>query len=169
MPWLLREMPTAALAGVLVVTGWRLVSLAHAKHLLHNYGALPAAVWAVTFVMVVMTDLLTGVLVGLALSMLELAPYFRNLKLRVEHRNEGDLEEVEVSGAATCVNLPKLAQRLDELPEGRNVRIRFKDVVCLDHTCAEMIQEWVVRRKRQGMGVEFDAPEDPRFRNLRGA
>lgn len=166
LPWLLREMPTAALAGVLVVTGWRLVSLAHARHLLHRYGPLPAAVWAVTFVMVVVTDLLTGVLVGLALSMLELAPYFRNLKMRTRSRHEGEVAEIEVSGAATAINLPKLAKELDELPEDRNVRIRFKDVVCLDHTCAEMISEWASRRKKRGKAVEYHHDEDFRFGRL---
>jgi MFS superfamily sulfate permease-like transporter len=166
LPWLLREMPTAALAGVLVVTGWRLVSLAHAKHLLHQYGPLPAAVWALTFAMVVLTDLLTGVLVGLAFSLLELAPYFRNLKLRTQHRNEGELSELEVSGAATCMNLPRLAKELDEIPEGRDVRIRFKNVICLDHTCAEMIGEWVARRTRRGARVEYAHDEDFRFGRL---
>ena len=168
LPWLLREMPTAALAGVLVVTGWRLVSLAHAKHLLHQYGPLPAAVWALTFVMVVATDLLTGVLAGLAFSMLELAPYFRNHKLRVTQRSEEEVEEVEVSGAATCVNLPKLAKQLDGIPEGRDVRLRFRDVVYLDHTCAEMIGEWVSRRKRRGAVVEYDLDEHFRFGRLLG-
>src|SRR3546814_5911565 len=65
LPWLLQEVPMAALGGVLVVTGWRLVSLKHVRHLLKAHGPLPAAIWAVTFVLVVSTDLLTGVLVGL--------------------------------------------------------------------------------------------------------
>ena len=166
LPWLLREMPTAALAGVLVITGWRLVSLAHAKHLFHQYGPLPAAIWAVTFVMVVATDLLTGVLVGLALSLLELAPYFRNLKLHLKRSDEGEVAEVEVSGAATCVNLPKLAKQLDDMPEGRNVRIRFKDVAVLDHTCAELISEWVARMKKRGIEVEYAHDKDFRFRGM---
>ena len=163
LPWLLREMPTAALAGVLVVTGWRLVSLTHARHLFHRYGPLPAAVWALTFAMVVMTDLLTGVMVGLAFSLLELAPHFRNLKLHLGHRSAGDIAEVEVSGAATCVNLPRLARHLDEVPEGRGVRIRFKDVVCLDHTCAELIREWVARKHKRGIPVEYELDRDFRF------
>jgi hypothetical protein len=41
LPWLLREVPMAALGGVLVVTGWKLVSLKHVKHLFAN--AWPAA------------------------------------------------------------------------------------------------------------------------------
>lgn len=166
LPWLLREMPTAALAGVLVVTGWRLVSLTHARHLFHQYGPLPAAVWALTFVMVVVTDLLTGVLVGLAFSMLELAPYFRNLKLRLKSSNDGELSELQVSGAATCVNLPRLARELDEIPEGRDVRIRFKDIVCLDHTCAEMIGEWASRRKKRGNAVHYETDVGFRFGRL---
>lgn len=168
LPWVLREMPMAALAGVLVVTGWRLVSLTHAKHLLRQYGALPAAVWAVTFVMVVATDLLTGVLVGLAFSLLELAPYFRNHKLHLGRKDEGEVAEVEVSGAATCVNLPKLAKHLDEVPDDRHVRIRFKDVICLDHTCAELITEWVARKKKRGVEVEYAHDQEFRFRRMLG-
>jgi MFS superfamily sulfate permease-like transporter len=156
-------MPTAALAGVLVVTGWRLVSLTHAKHLFRQYGLLPTAAWAVTFVMVVATDLLTGVLVGLAFSLLELAPYLRNLKLHLRHRDDGDVSEVEVSGAATCVNLPRLAKHLDEVPDGRAVRIRFKDVVCLDHTCAELIREWAARKRKRGDAVEYDLGNERKF------
>lgn len=166
MPWLLREMPTAALAGVLVVTGWRLVSVAHAKHLFQRYGPLPAAVWAITFVMVVVTDLLTGVLIGLAFSLLELVPHLRNLKLGVRRDDEGETSEVEVSGAATCVNLPKLARALDDVPDGRPVRISFRNVVCLDHTCAEMISEWVARKTRRGAKIEYDLGGDARFARL---
>lgn len=166
LPWLLREMPTAALAGVLVITGWRLVSLTHAKHLFRQYGPLPAAVWAVTFVMVVATDLLTGVLVGLAFSMLELAPFFRKLKLHLQHRDDGEVAELEVSGAATCVNLPRLAKHLDEVPEGRPVRIRFKDLVGLDHTCAELIGEWAARKRKRGVAVEYDLGNGFKFQKM---
>ncbi|WP_044563424.1 SulP family inorganic anion transporter, partial [Azospirillum sp. B4] len=79
LPWLLRAIPMSALAGVLVVTGYRLVSVAHARHLFERYGALPATIWAVTLVTVVGTDLLTGVLVGLGLSLIELLPQVRRL------------------------------------------------------------------------------------------
>ncbi|NWP05703.1 SulP family inorganic anion transporter, partial [Escherichia coli] len=40
LPWLLREIPMAALGGVLVVTGWKLVSVSHVRHLFHHYGML---------------------------------------------------------------------------------------------------------------------------------
>ncbi len=48
LPFVLREIPMAALGAILVVTGWRLVSLSHAKHLFSHYGILPAFIWAAT-------------------------------------------------------------------------------------------------------------------------
>ena len=109
LPWLLREIPMAALAGILVVTGVRLVDLAHVRHLLHQYGPLPAVVWAATLIMVVTTDLLTGVLVGLGLSLLELLPHARRLRLRMEEGSTDHAHEVAFNGSATFLTLPKLS------------------------------------------------------------
>jgi MFS superfamily sulfate permease-like transporter len=83
LPWLLREVPMAALGGVLVVTGWRLVSVKHVAHLFHTHGAFPALIWGVTFVLVVSKDLLTGVIAGMVLSLVELIPLARWWKLGV--------------------------------------------------------------------------------------
>ncbi len=100
LPWLLREIPMAALAGVLVVTGWRLVSLDHVKHLYHHYGVMPALIWGGTLFMVVTTDLLTGVLTGLVLSLLELVPHLRDLKLEVNVERKDVCTSSCRSGAA---------------------------------------------------------------------
>jgi MFS superfamily sulfate permease-like transporter len=54
----------------------------HVRHLFHHYGVLPAGIWAATLVTVVATDLLTGVLVGIGLSLLELMPHMRRLRLK---------------------------------------------------------------------------------------
>ncbi|MCW5624497.1 MAG: SulP family inorganic anion transporter [Burkholderiales bacterium] len=167
LPWLLREVPTASLAGVLVVTGWRLISLKHAKHLFRNYGVLPALVWVVTFATVVSVDLLTGVLVGLGMSLLELLPHFRNLRLQIQKQEVRPSEtEVELSGSATCVQLPRLSNMLEALPEGGTLRIKARKIVFLDHTCAEMISDWIQRRIHGGTRVEFDAEGAPHVQRL---
>jgi len=169
LPWVLREMPTAALAGVLVVTGWRLVKISHATHLFNVYGALPAAIWAVTFVMVVVTDLLTGVLTGVALSVLEIVPHLHNLKLDIEQKSENDVTDIELTGSATFVNLPKLANRLDALPDGGRIRLKLSKVSYLDHTCAEMITDWVSRKSKRGTIVEYDLGGNERYAQILGA
>lgn len=156
LPWLLREIPMAALAGVLVVTGWRLVSISHVRHLFHHHGVLPAMIWVATFVMVVATDLLTGVLVGLALSMIELLPHIRKLKLRVDTKHEADESEVRLEGAATFVALPRLSKILESIPGTSNVKLDLRRMPAIDHSMAEMIGEWVRRHRSSGAQVDLD-------------
>jgi len=155
LPWLLREIPMAALGGVLVVTGWKLVSVSHVRHLFHHYGMLPAAIWAVTFGLVVTTDLLTGVLAGLALSTLELLPHFRRLWLKVDTAEDEGTCRIRLDGAATFISLPRLNRVLDDAPTDRPIRIELQKVPAIDHTCAEMLRDWVARQRARGVQVEL--------------
>ena len=158
LPWLLREVPMAALGGVLVVTGWRLISLTHVRHLFHVHGVLPAAIWAVTFVLVVTTDLLTGVLVGLALSALELLPNVRNLRLHLKHREDGETTHVELGGGATFLGLTRLNALLERIPGGRKVHLDLDGVKSMDHTTAETLSEWLARQRQGGGQVTVSGP-----------
>jgi MFS superfamily sulfate permease-like transporter len=155
LPWLLREIPMAALAGILVVTGVRLVSLQHVRHLFHSYGPLPAIVWAATLIMVVATDLLTGVLVGLGLSMIELLPHLKRLGLKVGDRQDGDAREITLDGSATFLTLPKLSAKLDAIPATGALKLNIERLSHIDHTCAEMVKEWLQRRRQSGERVEL--------------
>lgn len=160
LPWLLQEVPMTALGGVLVVTGWRLVSLKHVRHLLNAHGYLPAAIWAVTFVLVVSTDLLTGVLVGLALSLVELIPHVRDLRLKVHEHDEGEATRLELQGAATFLGLVRLNSVLERQPADRAVHIDLGSVKAMDHTTAETLSEWITRRRQNGQGARVTGPEE---------
>lgn len=155
LPFVLREIPMASLAAVLVVTGWRLVQFGHVATLFRNYGLLPAFVWAATLVMVVATDLLTGVLVGIGLSVLEVVPYVRNLKLRVDTRQDGDEHSVRLDGVASFLSLPKLSEVLERLPHSAPVQLDLTKLKAIDHTTAEMIRDWSRRRTSAGVRVSI--------------
>ncbi|HKT85913.1 MAG TPA: SulP family inorganic anion transporter [Novosphingobium sp.] len=159
LPWLLQQVPMAALGGVLVVTGWRLVSLKHVRHLLKAHGRLPAAIWAVTFVLVVATDLLTGVLVGLALSALELLPHAKDLRLKVHEHHDGEETRLELQGAATFIGLTRLNAVLEKQPVNRSVHLDLGSVKAMDHTTAETLAEWIVRRRQAGHDDRVTGPE----------
>jgi MFS superfamily sulfate permease-like transporter len=157
-PGVIRQIPSSALAAVLVVTGWRLINLEHVRHLLGRYGPLPALVWALTFVTVVAMDLLTGVLVGMGLTLLELVPHLRRIQLRIRTRPVGEeVRELKLAGAATFVQLPRLARTLEQLPDGGVVWLDARRLSCLDHTCAEVLREWMAARRRAGAEVEVRA------------
>ena len=65
-PAVLRLVPTASLAAVLVYTGYKLVNVQNIRRLL-QYGGMPVAIYAVTLTVIIVEDLLTGIIVGLLL------------------------------------------------------------------------------------------------------
>lgn len=164
LPWALELVPTAALAGILVVTGVRLISIEHAFHLHRRHGIATAAIWLVTMLTVVGTDLLTGVLVGLGLSLIQVVPHLlQKGLLKIEggaataFQPEGGLAavpEVRLSGSATFLQLPHLNEALELTPVGGTVRVSADKLGHVDHTCLEMIQDWASRRAKAGTTFE---------------
>ncbi|KQS04308.1 SulP family inorganic anion transporter [Sphingomonas sp. Leaf357] len=155
LPWLLREIPMAALGAILVVTGVRLVSLDHVKHLFRDYGLLPAMIWAVTLMLVVSVDLLTGVLVGIGLSALELLPHLKRLRLKVNETQNDGTHDIVLDGTATFVSLPRLSDRLEAVPPGKRIRLDISCLMGADHTTAAMLHEWLQRRRATGAVVDI--------------
>lgn len=153
MPNVLRLVPTASLAGVLLVTGYRLIALRHARNLLDEYGLLPAVIWATTFATVVATDLLTGVLVGLRLSVMELVGQMRRPGFRLRKIDTGAETELRLAGTATFLRLPQLLSALDEVPADRNLRIRTRGLRHMDHTFASALQQAASRRSNDGRRI----------------
>ena len=116
--------------------------------------------------MVVTTDLLTGVLTGLVLSLVELMPHLRNLKLDVHvDRNEAHTE-LQFKGRATFLSLPGLTKILDSLPGGGHIRLNVAGLAQLDHTCAEVLADWIQRRRRAGTQLELAGMNDKHASNL---
>jgi MFS superfamily sulfate permease-like transporter len=105
--------------------------------------------------MVVTTDLLTGVLTGFALSLLELVPHLRNLKLDVQVARTDTHVDLHLRGGATFVTLPRLSKILEGLPSGGHIRLDIGGLAKVDHTCAEVLAEWIQRMRRAGTRLEL--------------
>jgi MFS superfamily sulfate permease-like transporter len=149
-PWILRMVPTASLAAVLVFTGYKLVNPANIRRLV-QYGAFPVVIYAATVVMIVATDLLTGILVGIALSIVKILYGLTHMHVRVA-RSETAID-VHVIGAATFVRMPKLVDTLDALPKGVDVYIHLGSVSYVDHACMEALANWERQRVASGQRV----------------
>ncbi|MGV7034326.1 SulP family inorganic anion transporter [Methylobacterium symbioticum] len=172
LPWMLTLVPTAALAGILVVTGWRLASPAHALHLHERYGLVTAGIWLATLLTVVLVDLLSGVVLGLVLSLIQVMPALRKGPLKIEHAaapERAGVPELRLSGSATFLQLPRLTEALERTPVGGEVRLSTHRLAHIDHTCLEMIEDWATRRAADGTRVAVVGGEGTPHRKLAAA
>ena len=94
-------------------------------------------------------------LVGIALSMLEVVPYLRRLKLRVETGHDGEAHAIRLRGVASFLTLPKLSAVLEESPPSKPVNVDVSELEAIDHTSAEMVRDWFRRRTGAGAPVSI--------------
>jgi MFS superfamily sulfate permease-like transporter len=149
----LKYIPVAALAGVLVFTGYKLAYPKVFKELL-SFGRAEVAIYVVTIVTIVSTNLLTGIMVGLALSLIKLLYVFSHLEIKVINADTEKVLEVHLFGSATIIGLPKLASVLEGLALKKDVKIEFEDLAYIDHACIDLISGWQKQYIAAGGTVE---------------
>jgi MFS superfamily sulfate permease-like transporter len=147
LPWLVREIPLAALAAMLVYTGYRLAS---PKEWLGAYkiGREQLVIFTVTVVSVLATDLLVGIAVGIAVKFLihwlqsAPAPMKSLVKpdLSIEVRADNSYL-VKVRHTAVFSNWLFLKKQLVSLNGGHDVVLDLSDTSLVDHTVMEKLHE----------------------------
>jgi len=168
---LLRLIPTAALAGILVYTGFKLIDFKGFVHL-WKYSKSEGAIFLVTLGVIVAEDLLVGVVTGVVLSAIKLLVTFAYLDLELV-RPAGNVAHERVtlrfSGAATFLRLPRLAAKLDEVPHGAHLHVDFERLDYIDHACLELLMEWAKQHEKTGGQLFIDWGQlHARFRGGRG-
>lgn len=148
---LVEKIPTAALAGLLIVIGIELLKPAHIETALRN-GDL--AVYLVTITSVVFLNLLHGVMIGLALAVIVTG--WRVVRARIEAKPVGDGWHVVVEGACTFLSLPRLTGVLASIPERTSVTLHLLTTY-LDHAAHQAISDW--ERRHTAMGGEVHLRE----------
>lgn len=144
----LQSIPVASLAGVLVYTGFKLVDL-KALRGLGRYGRIPMLTYGVTALAIIFTDLLTGVLLGFALTLLRLALKAARLKISVIETGPKQVE-LRLIGAATFLKVPALTQVLDTIEKGTTVHVPMTYLTYIDHSCLELLEDWGRANKGNG-------------------
>jgi MFS superfamily sulfate permease-like transporter len=147
VPGVLGVIPVAALAGLLVHAGCKLVPLREVRGLWRGHRG-EVLVLGVTAVSIVAGNLFEGVLVGLALAVAKTA--WDASHVHVETEDQGDAGiVVRVLGHATFLRLPKLLDALDALPADREVRLELGGLRHVDHACAAALEGWAAARERR--------------------
>lgn len=152
---LAQQIPMPALAGLLIVIGVQLVKITHIETA-RRTGDL--GVYLITLLGVVFLNLLNGVLLGLAASIVMTAWRVARAKVRAESTGEDDWQ-VSIEGACTFLSLPQLHQAFDAVPPGSRVTLQMS-MTFIDHAAREFIDAW--RRGHEATGGTVTiAFEDP--------
>ncbi len=153
-PTLLEYVPRAALAAILVAVGFRLLGI-KAIRSLSRFGPSVMLVFAATLLGVVAVDLLTGILLGLGLSSARLL--LRATRLSIERIDGGaDRIEVHLSGSASFLSLPRLADVLEAIPADARVHFVLDELSFIDHSCIDLLSGFKQRREDLGHDVVLD-------------
>ncbi|MBD1552962.1 SulP family inorganic anion transporter [Pseudomonas typographi] len=151
----LQSIPVASLAGVLVFTGIKLVDF-KALRGLGRYGRMPMFTYAATALAIIFTDLLTGVLLGFALTLLRLALKAARLKINLVPTGEREVE-LRMSGAATFLKVPALTKVLDSIPAGTRVHVPLGNLNYIDHACLELLEDWGRANQANGSRITIES------------
>ena len=134
----------ACLAAILIMIGLKLASPKVFVHMWRagKYQFIP---FVVTVVAVVLTDLLKGVAIGLAVSVIfilqgnmKLAYFFK----RKEHHS-GETIHIDLAQEVSFLNKAAIKQTLAHLPSGSRVIIDAGNTVYIDYDVLQLIRDFV--------------------------
>lgn len=171
-PALLNRIPLAALAAILLVTGFRLASPKLFKQM-WSQGRYQFAPFIITLVAIVMTDLLIGVIIGLFVSLM----FILNSSLRtpvrrvVETKTTGDVLHIELANQVSFLNRAALMQILDKASSGAELLIDASDSDYIDPDILGLIREFKektapargVKVRLFGFREKYDLKNDPDY------
>jgi MFS superfamily sulfate permease-like transporter len=149
LPSVLRMVPTASLAGVLLLTGIKLIDFKSIRTLA-SYGKIPLLIYAATLIGVVGEDLLTGVLIGLLLSVLKLLYKISQIDLRFELDEGNHRADLYMEGAATFLNIPEISAILERVPPSTELHVHTQRLMYIDHSCLDLLMNWEKQQASNG-------------------
>lgn len=137
IPGIIHLIPNAALAGILILVGFRLARPSEFKHAF-DAGIEQLAIFLTTLVVTLVEDLLVGIAAGLIVKLLILG--LRGVRLREVFRLQATIEEsgqqvsVRPEGSIIFTNLFSLTDRLSLLGNDKHITLDFSSVHYIDHT-----------------------------------
>lgn len=143
LPVYLNMIPLAALAAILLVTGFKLASPKLFKQM-WSEGRYQFAPFVITLVSIVLTDLLVGILIGLGVSVL----FILNSNLRspirriVETHVGGEVTHIELANQVSFLNRAALDQIFKNTPAGTHLLIDATDTDYIDPDVLSLIREF---------------------------
>ena len=150
----LNMIPLSCLAAILLVTGVKLASPALVKQM-WNEGRYQFVPFAATLIAIVLTDLLVGIAIGLAVS----TGFILNSNMRrpvrrfVEKHLGGDVLHIQLANQVSFLNRAALSKVLDEVPRGGHVLLDAQETDYIDPDVLDLIRDFT-EQSGPARGVE---------------
>jgi MFS superfamily sulfate permease-like transporter len=148
LPVAIGIIPLAALAGVLVHAGCKLVPVRELAPLWREHRG-EAVVLGVTAVAIVTTNMFEGVVLGLLLAVVKTAWETSHIHVDVRELTGGRLI-VTLTGNATFLQLPRVLEQLERLPQDQPIELDLSGLRHLDHACRVSLESWALRHNDVG-------------------
>lgn len=165
IPHWLNEIPLSSLAAILIVTGFKLASPKLFKEM-WSEGIPQFLPFFITIAAIVLSDLLTGVLIGLCVSILFiLHSNLRNPIRRVlEKHTAGDVLRIELASQVSFLNRAALEKVFYNVPRGGRVLIDARSTDFIDPDIRDLLSD--LRDKTapaRGIEMSFIGMRDHNF------
>jgi len=157
LPQVLNLVPLSVLAAILIVVGFKLATPAVFKRML-SLGWEQFVPFVVTIAGIVFTDLLGGILLGLACAILVILRrnYLNSHFLHMEQRDDasGHTVTVKLSEEVTFLNKAAILRELNRVPDGSYVCIDQSACFSIDQDVLEIIKDFQDTAHERGISVE---------------
>ncbi len=169
VPGLVHRIPLAALAAMLIFTGWRLASPKQFAHAL-DIGLEQLVTFLATVIATLAVDLLAGIAVGILFEAASHVgrgvPFKGMFKFSVVRTDALTSTTLRVGDAAVFTNWLGFSAALAAVPLDRRLTVDFTDTLLVDHSVLERLDEMMRERTHAGgelvvVGLENHKPMSP--------
>ena len=155
LPRWLNQIPLCALAAVLIVTGYKLASPKIISQMWKEgkYQFLP---FAITVIAIVFTNLLTGILIGLGVSLLFIlySNFRRPIHQVLEKHISGNVMRIELPPQVSFLNRAAMQKSLYAIPTGGSILIDARNADYIDPDILDLLADFK-NVTAKAHGVEF--------------
>ena len=143
VPFLLNKIPYASLSAILIITGYNLTKPGLFRNM-WSLGWKQFIPFMLTIIVILSTDLLVGVSIGLLISIYFIVQnnFKAEYKITKTIRNGIETEYIKLNSNVTFLNKVKLRKVLDEVPEFSVLTIDGSECNFIDYDILEIISEY---------------------------
>jgi MFS superfamily sulfate permease-like transporter len=154
IPVVLELIPIAALVGLLLFIGFKLLDLSHIFDYVKKYNK-TSWIFATTFILTISVDLLIGVVSGFIVAIFILL--FEVLKYDLIVKEEYGNKVLTFTGKLSFLDLPVLNKELKDAGQSApsNLEVCLREVQYLDPTIKDHLDQWALKMEKKGINVEI--------------